>query len=443
MTVDANALIAYAKTALGTWYKWGGNSMKGGIDCSGLIQQVYSHFGISLPRTTYTQIKVGAQVSYRHLQPGDMMFFDTEKNVPGADHVGMYIGNGKMIEAPHTGAKVRITDVTKSYYRDSFMGGRRVAGLKNGGQYDPSMASDATPLPGPGAATRNTKSTMNVQDLSAHYGWSYSFLKNVPELKGLFAKSVEGNWSTTKFQAEVAKTSWWRNASDTVRQFQVMKNTDPASYEANMQSSIQNVKDKAHALGAYPSAGIIRNIAQDGMTMGLDDNQLTQMLAGYVDFHDKHLGGMAGQVEEQAHNIAYSNGINLTDQAVKNNAVQIIKGQKSMAQFEKDIRTQATGMYPAYKEQIDSGENLSDIAQPYMDMMAQTMEKDPGSITLFDPTIKKALNGLNQEGKPTGMDLGQFEQLLKSQPGWKQTQNAQDAAMTGVGAVLKQMGLGS
>ena len=105
--VDSKA-VALAKRYLGVNYVWGGTTPKG-FDCSGLLQWVWGHLGVNIPRTTYEQWKSGKPVDPAHLRPGDAVFFHMGKGGPG--HVGMYIGNGRFIEAPHTGAKVRISDL--------------------------------------------------------------------------------------------------------------------------------------------------------------------------------------------------------------------------------------------------------------------------------------------------------------------------------------------
>lgn len=108
----ASAAIAAAKTTLGSWYQWGGDCAppctgQNGCDCSSLTKMAWSHAGVNLPRVTYDQVHAGTAVrSISQLQPGDLLF-----SVPGAsgpEHVGMYIGDDQVIEAPHTGARVRI-----------------------------------------------------------------------------------------------------------------------------------------------------------------------------------------------------------------------------------------------------------------------------------------------------------------------------------------------
>ncbi|WP_328300378.1 NlpC/P60 family protein [Streptomyces sp. NBC_00435] len=97
--------VAFAYGAIGKPYVWGATG-PGSFDCSGLTQAAWRAAGVSLPRTTYTQINAGRRVSRDQLAPGDLVFFYS-----GVSHVGMYIGNGQMIHAPRPGSTVRIAPV--------------------------------------------------------------------------------------------------------------------------------------------------------------------------------------------------------------------------------------------------------------------------------------------------------------------------------------------
>jgi cell wall-associated NlpC family hydrolase len=105
-TRGGNAL-KHALTQLGVDYVWGGTSPGKGLDCSSLMQYAWDRVGVHIPRTTWDQIHVGAAVSHSEVQPGDLVF---PASAHGG-HVQMYAGNGKVIEAPYTGAKVRITEM--------------------------------------------------------------------------------------------------------------------------------------------------------------------------------------------------------------------------------------------------------------------------------------------------------------------------------------------
>ncbi|MEU9159444.1 NlpC/P60 family protein [Streptomyces sp. NPDC048424] len=97
--------VAFAYTAIGKPYVWGATG-PGSFDCSGLTQAAWRSAGVSLPRTTYTQINAGRRVSRDQLAPGDLVFFYS-----GVTHVGLYIGNGQMIHAPRPGSTVRLAPV--------------------------------------------------------------------------------------------------------------------------------------------------------------------------------------------------------------------------------------------------------------------------------------------------------------------------------------------
>jgi peptidoglycan DL-endopeptidase CwlO len=102
---------------LGVPYLWGGESPKG-FDCSGLVAYVYAQLGITLPHYAAAQYQLGVAVPRDQLQPGDLVFFDA------LDHVGIYIGGGEFVHAPHTGDVVKITSLAS--YGPGYVGARRI-----------------------------------------------------------------------------------------------------------------------------------------------------------------------------------------------------------------------------------------------------------------------------------------------------------------------------
>lgn len=122
-TANAAAALKLAQKYLGTPYVYGGETPGEGFDCSGLLQYVWGQQGVQIPRRTYEQYTSGQIVPSNKLMPGDAVFFtgsDPLNGLPG--HVGMYIGGGKFIESPHTGASIRISNMAG---RNDFVGARR------------------------------------------------------------------------------------------------------------------------------------------------------------------------------------------------------------------------------------------------------------------------------------------------------------------------------
>jgi cell wall-associated NlpC family hydrolase len=115
-----NAITDTALTQLGVPYKWGGNEWGTALDCSGLTQQTFARNGVRISRTTYDQYREGIEVNPNALQPGDAVFF--HKGPRGPEHVGIYIGNDQFVQAPQTGDRVKVSQL--STY-GGFMGARR------------------------------------------------------------------------------------------------------------------------------------------------------------------------------------------------------------------------------------------------------------------------------------------------------------------------------
>ena len=111
-------VVGIAMHYLGVPYVWGGASPSG-FDCSGLVMYVYAQIGVSLPHSSYAQVGMGTPVSMGQLQAGDLVFFT------GASHVGIYIGGGQFIHAPHTGDVVKISSLS-GYYASAFYAARRI-----------------------------------------------------------------------------------------------------------------------------------------------------------------------------------------------------------------------------------------------------------------------------------------------------------------------------
>lgn len=115
-------IVELARRWLGTPYHWGGQTPNG-ADCSGFVHELFRLGGRDLPRTADKQYEVGDRVKRNNLRPGDLVFFETYAK--GASHVGIYEGDDSFIHASSSAGVVR-SSLTQNYYRERFLGGRRL-----------------------------------------------------------------------------------------------------------------------------------------------------------------------------------------------------------------------------------------------------------------------------------------------------------------------------
>ena len=117
LSMERALILASAKQALGTPYQWGGNSLESGVDCSGLVQMSYAAAGIQVPRTSNQQYQA---LDHRdRARPGDLLFFGAGGR---ATHVGIYLGDRRMIHAPGSGREVTVSSLDIRYWRQHYLG---------------------------------------------------------------------------------------------------------------------------------------------------------------------------------------------------------------------------------------------------------------------------------------------------------------------------------
>jgi hypothetical protein len=129
-------IISYAVELYGTTpYKFGGESIKKGLDCSYFVKYIYSRLGVNLPRTSREQIKVGKPVSETELKCGDLVFFkkvyykkykNKIRRYERINHVGIYLKDGEFIHAARSNKKVTINSLNDNYYKTHYAGARRI-----------------------------------------------------------------------------------------------------------------------------------------------------------------------------------------------------------------------------------------------------------------------------------------------------------------------------
>jgi len=109
-----------ALEAVGIPYRWGGTSPETGFDCSGLVRWAYGRLGIDVPHSSYALWSTGIPVEHSRMKSGDVLVFS------GIGHVGLYLGAGRMVHAPHSGTEVQVVGLASTNYGRRLVGVRRV-----------------------------------------------------------------------------------------------------------------------------------------------------------------------------------------------------------------------------------------------------------------------------------------------------------------------------
>lgn len=291
------------------------------------------------------------------------------------------------------------------------------------------------------AATGGTAKPPSRSELAESYGFVESVFNSVPELKGLFDKAVKGGWTTQKFQAELRNTKWWKTKPESVRKFIVLQASDPATARQQIDQAAIKLKQISASLGGTTNDKSIRDFAVKSLMNGWSDAQTRYELSKSITLAGDTRYGEAGENYDKIMSYAYEMGVRLSDAYVSVVAKKITSGMMSMQEVEDGVRRTAKGQFTQWQKQIDAGQTVADLASPYFQSMSSLLELPPGSINLFDPSIKKALQWKDPAGVNSVKPMWQFENDLRQDKRWLKTKNAQDSSMQIAHKVLSDFGL--
>lgn len=299
------------------------------------------------------------------------------------------------------------------------------------------------PAPGSTGGGGSGGTTYSAAELAENYGYVIALMNSNPELKKLFDKATKGQWTTEKFQAELRDTKWFKTRSKTEREYLIKMYGDPATAKQEMAQAQLKVAQMAKQMGVTGPALAGTNmkaLAYKVVALGWTDAQVRFYLGRYVAIGDSRTGE-AGELEDQLREYAYNMGVAPSDAQFDTWVRDAAKGVGTQQDAEDAIRKLAKSHYSAFAKQIDSGQSVADIASPYMQSMAQLLELPQGSVNLFDPTIKKALQYKDAQGTTAIKPLWQFENELRNDERWKKTTNAQNSLMQVAHQVLADFGV--
>jgi len=304
-------------------------------------------------------------------------------------------------------------------------------------------------IPGGGSTYSGTAAVtpkLDRDELASQYGLSAALINSSKELKSLFNKAVAEQWSATKFGAQLKNSKWWKSQSSTLRKYLTLKYTDPATWKQNWGAGQHKINALAVAVGlgnqisGGKSSKLLKDAIYKSLALGWSDARIKDWLGAKATTHGGVMWGEAGEAFDKMHELAYLNGMRYSSDWYKKNAVSVASGKTTVENVEAAIRKAAAGRYSAFAAQINAGQNVLDLAAPYIKTASSLLELPETDVDLFNTHIAKAMTakgGASGSQKP----LWEFENEVRDDPLWRKTNNARESMMTVARQVARDFGL--
>lgn len=280
---------------------------------------------------------------------------------------------------------------------------------------------------------------MSLDTIALQYP-AFAPLLKIPEIAQLLEEAATNNWSGDQLTLKLRATHWWQSTSDTQREWQYRKLTDPATATRQSNQMALSILERASMLGVPITLGQAADLADKSMGLSWDDNELTRQVANLAQLGKDHAGSITATQTTLA-GIAGDYGVNVSDNTLFHWAKNIASGTADQKGFAEYAKNQALVSHPYWEHQLNQGMTVRQLADPYLQTAGRLLEINPESITLSNPRwniAKPAEKG--QDPKP--MSQLEWSQKLMTDAvyGWDKTQNAKDAAFQVVDELRKNFG---
>jgi hypothetical protein len=288
---------------------------------------------------------------------------------------------------------------------------------------------------------------LDANQLAAQYGYAASFFNVVPELKNLLTQAVSGQWTAEQFSAKLMNTSWYKYTSSLKKEWEALKAKEPAEATRRLSQRLADVRAEASKLGITIDEKRLRVLAEDSIRYGMDQAAMGRALAAEMKYDpNKTQLGDVGASQSRIKEMAAQYGVSLADRDVFSMSKKILEGGLTDDGVAEYVKNLAKSRYPGLADEINKGLTLREVASAYVQAQSKLLEINPDQIDLAtDRNLQKALQYVDPAtGKPGGaMPLWQYEQQLRQDGRWLQTDNAHEE-LTNVGMkVLRDMGVAS
>lgn len=295
--------------------------------------------------------------------------------------------------------------------------------------------------------------------LANTYGTPYALISSNSDLMRVFIAAVNGRWEKDRFQAAVRETNWYKQNDANQRFYQVAV----ASGGADLETLRKRVRDE---LRSQVQAASGRTLTDEEMAGDVEEllktdyqNMVSNNFVNLAKFaRRKYVAqanplDLAGEAATQTlllRNYTRRYGLQMSNDRLSNYLSKLFAGDMTLDTFQSDVRNEALNLFPQFRDRIQAGDTIEDIAAPYRRMLGDMLEIEEGQIDMtgdgkndrFDPLIQYALYSTDDKGNPKAMSLWDFRRAVKKDPRWQFTRNARDEYASMARELMRDFGAG-
>lgn len=248
------------------------------------------------------------------------------------------------------------------------------------------------------------------------YGGYYAVIKSVPEISNLLQRAVTEGWSDAKFDYELRQTAWFKTTSDSARQWDIAKQTDPAAAQQQIDTRIAGVREKALVLGVRLSDESVANLAESSIRGGWTEQILDNAIGAEA---LKSTAGVSqlrtGYIGQTLKQTASNYGITLSDTTFNEWVNKVATGQENEQSFQQYTLQLAKNLYPGIVGQLESGQTFQQIVDPYRQLASRTLEMNADTVDFTDPKWAKAVTYVTDKGEQRPMNYNEWAAYLRQE----------------------------
>lgn len=297
------------------------------------------------------------------------------------------------------------------------------------------LPAPKTPGPGktPTPATTETAVPPDWEQAAMDlYGGYYAIVQSVPELKELLLQAVTNKWDKAKFEYALRQTQWWKNTSNSARQWDMASQLDPASAQQELDNRVLELRNLAmNQFGVNLNQDSLTRIARDSLRGGWGNDLISNAIGLEATKTESGMSQLAtGYIGQTVRQTANNYGLKLSQDSLNNWVSGIATGQATQQSFQQYALETAKSLFPAISSQLDAGSTFQDIVDPFRNVAAQILEINPEFIDFTEPKWAAAITNPDKSGMQRMMTYSEWGDYLRKTPsfGYEYTSSAQERA---------------